>query len=112
MSDNSDSFFDVVDRMHARWNPVGECHDLCLPAVYVRDRQVVWQFPDGEIASDLDAGERALAILNSATVGEQADMAQRIRTRYEALTGQDSGGPTRLDWDAIIDDLWEEEQRS
>lgn len=37
-------------------------------------------------------------------------MARRIRTRYEALSGKDSGGPVSVDWDAIMDEIWEEEQ--
>lgn len=111
MADNRSSFFEAVHRMHAAWNPVRDCTDLGLPAVYVRDKEVVWQFPDGEIVSDVDAGERALSILN-ATEGEQSDMARRIRTRYETLTGRDSGASTSVDWDAIIDEIWEEEQRT
>ncbi|WP_312356807.1 hypothetical protein [Agrobacterium sp.] len=112
MTDNSGSFFDAVDRMHANWNPVRDCNDLGLPAIYVRDNEVVWQFPNGDVVSDDAAGDRALAVLNSATDGEQADMARRIRTRYEALTGQDSGGSVSVDWDEIIDEIWQEEQRS
>jgi len=109
MADNNSSFFDAVHWMHANWNPVKDCHDLGLPAVYVRDNKVVWQFPGGEISSDIDAGDRALSILNSAAKGEQADMARRIRTRYEALTGQDSEGATSVDWDAIMDEIGMEE---
>ncbi len=112
MTDNRSSFFDAVDRMHANWNPVRDCNHLGLPAVYVRENDVVWQFPDGEIVLDVDGGDRALKALNSATDGEQADMARRIRTRYEALTGQSSGGSVSVDWDAIMDEIWEEEQRT
>ncbi|MBB4104386.1 hypothetical protein [Allorhizobium borbori] len=111
MTDKRSSFFDAVDQMHANWNPVKACNDLGLPAVYVRDNEVVWQFPNGDIVSDVDGGDRALKALNSASRGDQADMARRIRTRYEALTEQDSGGSISVDWDEIIDEIWEEEQR-
>jgi len=105
-------FFDAVDRMIKNWkSPVQECNELGLPAVYVRDGDVVWHFADGEIIPDALAGDRAMAILNSAAEGEQADMARRIRTRYQALTSQSSGGETGVDWDVIFDEIAEGAER-
>lgn len=79
MMDNSSSFFDAVDRMHSDWNPVRDYNDLELPAVYVHNGAVVWQFPTGEIVLDAEAGDRTLVALNSASDGDRAIMARRQR---------------------------------
>lgn len=81
---------EAVDRMIANWgrHPIDEAHALGLPAVYKRDGEVVWEYPDGEIVSDEEHHRRRVAEGPVDDSPEKADFRRRIGNRYELFTSR------------------------
>ncbi|WP_142627951.1 hypothetical protein [Rhizobium sp. P007] len=79
---------EAVDRMIANWgrHPIDEAHTLGLPAVYMRDGEIVWEYPGGEIVSDEEHHRRRATAVDDTP--EKADFRRRINDRYELMSGR------------------------
>lgn len=81
---------EAVDRMIANWgrHPVDEAHAFGLPAVYMKDGEIVWEYPGGEVVSDEEHHQRRADEGDVDDSPEMADFRRRIGNRYELLSGR------------------------
>lgn len=67
---------------------IADAHTFDLPAVYLRDGEIVWDYPGGEIVSDEEHHRRRDAEGDLDDSPEKADFRRRISNRYELLSGR------------------------
>lgn len=81
---------EAVDRMIANWSrqPIGEAHAFGLPAVYLKDGEIVWEYPGGEVVSDEEHHRRRAVESQIEDSPEKSELRRRIGKRYELLSGR------------------------
>ena len=81
---------EAVDRMIANWgrHPIDEAHAFGLPAVYMKDGEIAWEYPGGEVVNDEEHHRRRAAEGPVDDSPEKADFRRRIGNRNELFTGK------------------------
>jgi hypothetical protein len=69
---------------------IEDAHARGLPAVYLRDGEIVWEYSRGEVVSDEEHHRRRAAEGDVDDSPEKADFRRRISNRYELLSGRNA----------------------